>query len=1635
MPSKRKTLVFKLLIIFLILALIPLISTNALLLNTPANSIDNIAAKGQKQSNNLMPAPQIPEGPLSGLQEAQDSSFVKIEFPITFIYATLGNFIGDNLPELAGVSYHDGRVYFFDFYRNKVISINNDTYSSQQAYNGIAIATANLDTDSYDELFYLNLTGYLFLIDNDATTLKREYLSIAPPIYDDNIIFFNAIDLDGDGYDDPIIAISTSSESLLLVIDGATKQLAGSLNFTTSTIRSVTVGEFNANTGLEIAVAYVNYSIAIYTKSMTRLAFNNLPSFTNCIITVSNSSWHYDAIAGLFYTPDRIELYNATTLTSMGLKANVSFYNNVKPVVGDFDKDSSPEIAIPTRGYGMAIYDVNSNETTSDFLLFSKVPTAITAGMITADNTDDIVIASSDNAFAFKGIKGSTQIKLLRRMDEPTGISKVTLSQYDSGLKDIFIITWSALYVYISDSNPPRISDVSTYPLRPTVDDAYISVSAVIDDISPLEGAMIVYNFTKADGTVTTLNGIVKIVPETHAGKVYAGYFINLVAGEYTFKIVAKDIYDNIVVEDNNGTNFSVTVYSKVIFSQKMQSDILEAKKPIAVGNLDNDALSDVAVALKMNITVIYGNNTVIAPITYKDNIEKPEIYLMNLDNVPGDDIVFYFTNKTTSKQEINVYKGSSFELLRSYIFDHDIKHIVSGDINNDGLNELVIVEEVNLSLSRILIITPQTNTTIKELFTDPVYDIKIFNITDHTPDIAMVTINASSHIDFNLTVLAGENNLQKVYSYTNSSPSVINDVEIYYDRFLQTPDKQLLVFVISYTPYGYLINATTGEIIETRHITYSTGFAIIDYNFDGIKEYSFLIYDNSLVIRSFVDPGLYIKKDALVPTTPYKVFYTNFDDDPHPDLVYVLNDRISIYSLYDDRYEEIDFPYRLIADAEIGNFFDLPFSDICVVSFDSLVEKYINYNVFYRAKVDVHLSGTEVLQGDTLNLRVNIRNVFGDAVAISDVMSELYLGSTVITSSSFTSLGNGTYILSLAATNLPIGIYKLGITASDPYYGNYQYNYNITVRGDITGLISMPESVKLGGYLLANVTLIDTYGFPVFEASVEITIESNTYTPFAVIRNMYLFKISTENQSIGEKLITIRASHPLAVKPLSINTTVALIGEPEVVIVAEGINRPPVVQGETIHLKLDVYDDYMHPVTGCTIVAYLFGMPYTFTDLGNGTYIAMISTINLPGGVHRIFFELSHDYLMRKTAVTNITIISKPVLTYVIEPRIIQQGSTMNITMQLTDVFGYPIEGATILVEFRGRTYEAINIKNNTYFVSIEIGDIKYGPQQLNITITGENIDTVHITEFKIFIYPKIPKLDLSPQALLTMLVISIGASIVGLMLYYIISARLVRSFTVDERGRLVMDYKPLDRIYLLFTVLMFMTLGAAGFLYIRKLYELAVSTLGLALLEILLVYGIWLYRDAAYTLVTEKLPLIRMILGFWHLVLAPAIIFGIFWWGEKIDWFAFYILKDTVNVGGIIVPSIYISLMGTYVTSIIVLSFNIYLNSRRYKNRFAEMRAGGTPENVINDEKVIQLDRMSSSIRIKFFVFLAILGASLVSTASPLLQYYQLGLVVILPLVFIIVIPYVVSRILKFLGFAKRVTKRIAILSVNRQ
>lgn len=1362
---------------------------------------------------------------------------------VNSFYRVFGNFNEYEGPDIASIAHEDGRIYFYDIFNRKTYAINNDTKGSY-AYNGLAIDRGNFDSDVLDEVITINRTGFIVIIDGNGETINLINLDITEEIV--NVEVFEVADLDSNGYSDAVMLLTMESASRLFVVINGTPGIseAISVNLTLSDLSlalDAAVGNFSSDTGLEIAIAFANNSLIVYNCTFQRVVNQTISSLYR-ITTISNVSWYYDALLVFTsYGPSIMTIYNATTLTPLSYSATVYFYPYLEPETADLDGDGSTEIIIPTSN-GFVIYDPDVNDLTRKAVLFSNAPEYIVTGKITRDDVEDFVISDGDVIFMVKGMKGDEAIPaIFRKISEPTFICGFEILQYDTGLPDLFVLTTSYLYVYKSDSFAPRLSDLRIYPLRPTVKDGYVAVSVKVVDETDFSNPILTYNVTSLSGD-SLGQGTVIMVQESHMSDTYVAYISNLKGGIYSFKINVTDSYDNVAIYDNNGSMFKFQVYSQLLFRRKIQKAALaipsiDSDHPIDVGKIDGDQYDDVVVGVSTHAEIIWGNNSANILDTWVDenaktcNVSSVETYVANMLVGASDDILIYYYNNTSSQSQIRIYDGQSLKLARKYVFGDEISNFAFGDINDDGYDDLIFSLHLNDTHDKIIAYDAVTDLTLMEKEVSKIVYLGVFNLTgDAFMDVVAVSYD-SSIFTINLTVYTGGQEPTAMYSFSRTLEGKLHKVFVFVDHFTAVDSLQIAFIVSENSDRIFLLDASSGNLLKEDTIPYVTGLIPVDYQFDGIKELAFLLYDNSLIIISLATDEQLFDKKPFLPSEPIAVFLDKFDEDEYEDLLYVLSDEIVIYSLARDSMEVLEYPFKMISSVSIGDFFELPSKDVCFLTYDLFVEKYININMFYRPNITISLSNTTVVQDGSIRATVKIRNIFGDPVSKSSVISVLEQNGTVLRVSSFTSFENGTYSLIFTATHLRAGYYNFTIIIEDSYYGTHEFSELITVLGKIIIDVSLPDSIE---------------------------------------------------------------------------------------------------QGYTIGVRIRVYDEYYYPVTN-----------------------------------------------------------------------------------------------ANVTVTFAGETFIGKKAGENSYVVEVEIGYVPHGEYPLIIKVEGPYYVT-KVVEETIYVLPRMPRLQLSAKTVITMFGFSIGISLIGLTVYYGVSSKITKSISTDEQQRLIMSFKPLNVVYLLVVVLFFGTFTWAFYLYRRELYGSAAGMLGLALMELLLMSAIWLYRDAAYILVTEKMSIKRIIVSMLHIALAPVVIFWIFELGSEVEWFAYYILSETMTIGGVKIPSLYVSLLGTYVTSVIVLAVNIYLNSRSWKKRFGEMRASGTPEKVISEEKLIQLGKMSSSIRIKFLGFLVILGASLVTT-TPVPIFLQLGVFIVIPLVFVVIIPYIVSKVLSILGFRKRITERI--------
>jgi hypothetical protein len=154
---------------------------------------------------------------------------------------------------------------------------------------------------------------------------------------------------------------------------------------------------------------------------------------------------------------------------------------------------------------------------------------------------------------------------------------------------------------------------------------------------------------------------------------------------------------------------------------------------------------------------------------------------------------------------------------------------------------------------------------------------------------------------------------------------------------------------------------------------------------------------------------------------------------------------------------------------------------------------------------------------------------------------------------------------------------------------------------------------------------------------------------------------------------------------------------------------------------------------------------------------------------------------------------------------------------------------------------------------------------------------------------------------------------------------------------------------------------------------------------------------------------------------VFVPVVIVLILLYGAEINWFQAFIIDQTFAFGDIVIPTIMTTIFTAYLSSIIVVVVNLYREVSKGLKKLTKMEEAGTPDSIIQDEKTSMVGRFSSSIRIKFLMFLVVVGATTVMSMD-FLASWELGIIILLPVAFLVVIPFISSKIIQVLSKMSR-------------
>jgi hypothetical protein len=614
---------------------------------------------------------------------------------------------------------------------------------------------------------------------------------------------------------------------------------------------------------------------------------------------------------------------------------------------------------------------------------------------------------------------------------------------------------------------------------------------------------------------------------------------------------------------------------------------------------------------------------------------------------------------------------------------------------------------------------------------------------------------------------------------------------------------------------------------------------------------------------------------------------------------------------------------------------------------------------------------------------------------------------------------------LELVLEELEPGCYHLNATASLSI-GNHSFDiyveheflqgtnfgeFSVVTIGSLN--VEVPEIAPVVGGEMFNVTVFvsDIYGAIPSDTWVVAEIDGRNVTASHLAGGRFRAQLNA-TYPMGEWSITIFYGSEFSYDG-AMMIDLFVMSDP--VILRMPADDWSVEQSESTNIEVEIADWLGIRVDNAILSVLIRGTTYNLEPMGGGLYQTDISTVGWPFGVHRYYLIIEHLYMYPSQTSGNLTVIADPTIRIIPSTMEPVQQSILTIDIEVTDLYGNPISGLEVSVDFASMQTSAEETDiPGVYFAAFDVGNTYHNWYNISVTIEGE-LSEPHSNHMPVFVEVFTPRLQsLNAGQISIAAGISLVLSLIGMMIFVKVSSAI--STKPRKEDDIKRSITQLDRVYALLVGLTGLLFVHSWFLYLEGqfLYSLieGIILLGASVL----LYGLWLYRDA-YTsiLVDGSLSKKRIALGIWHLILVPFIVFLIFTYGAQLEHFQRYILEvPQFALGEISIPPLLATILGTYMSSIVVVVISFYRENRKGLDRIDDMVAAATPQDVVEEEQALLIGRTGSSIRIKFLMFLLILGATTIMQLE-FLRNYSMAAIVLIPVVFLVLIPFISSRIVK--------------------
>ena len=248
-----------------------------------------------------------------------------------------------------------------------------------------------------------------------------------------------------------------------------------------------------------------------------------------------------------------------------------------------------------------------------------------------------------------------------------------------------------------------------------------------------------------------------------------------------------------------------------------------------------------------------------------------------------------------------------------------------------------------------------------------------------------------------------------------------------------------------------------------------------------------------------------------------------------------------------------------------------------------------------------------------------------------------------------------------------------------------------------------------------------------------------------------------------------------------------------------------------------------------------------------------------------------------------------------------------------------------------------------------------------------------------------------------------------------------IMTGYTLEEQEE-IKEFEKMEKsnIAMPFTMVYIGILGGTVLMFSLGMFisyvEPAMGILILAGSLLLGVYGymILMSRDITINIYLEKIFKRNLLLEGFQMGLMLINILMILFVGYSMDWFRYYLVESTFNLGTLSIPKLYLSVLAVFFTSLVLVIITTYVQLRKTVYNILKQRTQKASENLLFYLKDQNSSRMITHMGYKTIVFLVTVLLGVVTTTN--LLTYDTGIALT-----IILVPFVIA------GFTALIVTRI--------